>query len=112
MAHPQGKHPAVAIERDIGQKLETCQLGGDCPFEPALRQLSEEQHDRIKSEGALATQIDAVLGTAKRACLDLEELSRRVREIEFQMRMRRLVDLAIMSIGASLGGFLAKLFLQ
>lgn len=97
---------------NLGKDLEVCRLGQDCPFEGAVRRLEREQHDRIDSEAGLAVRIDEMIGKVTGLCRELEELTRRVRELEFHIRKARLVDLAIMSIGAGLGGFLAKMLMQ
>jgi hypothetical protein len=100
-------------DNELGQKLQSCNLGTDCPFEPALRRLQDEQHQRIKSESALATSLDKVSDRAQAVSLELEAVSRKLRdfthEFERHIRQHRYFDLAVISIGAAIGGFLAKI---
>jgi hypothetical protein len=104
--------PAAATADSLGRKLEACQLGNDCPFEPAVRLLEQERHVRIQEESALTIQIDEVLKQVKKVINAVDELGRRVGDVEHHIRKSRLVDLAIMGIGAGLGGLLAKFFTQ
>lgn len=101
---------------ELGKKLEQCNLGTDCPFEPALRRLQDEQHQRIRSEAALATALDAVANKAQEVFLELEKVQRQLRDFthdfERHIKQHRLFDLAVVSIGATIGGFLAKLLVH
>lgn len=98
---------------ELGKKLADCNLGADCPFEPALRRLQDEQHQRIRSEAALATALDGVADKAQQVSLALEEVQRKLRDFthdfERHIKEHRYLELAFISVGAALGGFLAKL---
>lgn len=101
---------------ELGKRLEQCNLGGDCPFEGALRRLQDEQHQRIQSEAALAAALDAVADKAQKLYLEFEGVQRKLRDFvhdfERHIRQHRYFDLAVISIGAAIGGFLAKLIVQ
>lgn len=103
-------------DNEIGKAFEECNLGTDCPFEKALRRLEDEQHQRIRSEAALATALDGVANKAQQVYLDLEKVQRALRDFthDFQrhLRQHRYLDLAVISIGAAIGGFLAKIIVQ
>lgn len=103
-------------DNEIGRKIETCNLGSDCPFEPALKRLQLEQHERIRSEAALATSLDAVADKAQKVYLQLEAFERKWRDLthdfERHIKQHRYVELAIISIGAAFGGFIAKLIVN
>ena len=102
----------VSNPQELGRKLEACELGSDCPFEGAVRRLEKEQHDRIASESTLAVQIDVLAAKIEKLVTTTETQTLRIQHLEFYLRIRRLVDLAVLGIGAGLGGFLAKLLVQ
>lgn len=99
--------------RNLGKELQRCNLGDDCPFEGALARLEQEQHERIKMESQLAISIDTVSDKAQKASLQLEKFERQLRdfthEFELHLKKHRYFDLAVITIGATIGGFLAKL---
>lgn len=103
-------------DNPIGKAFDACELGRDCPFEKALHQLEDEQHQRIRSEAALATALDGVANKAQQVYLDLEKVQRALRdfthEFEKHLRQHRYLDLAVISAGAAIGGFIAKLIVQ
>lgn len=108
--------PGNGHDDPLGKAFNECDLGRDCPFEKALRQLQDEQHQRIRSEAALATALDGVANKAQQVYLDLEKVQRALRDFthDFQrhLRQHRYLDLAVISIGAAIGGFLAKIIVQ
>ena len=101
---------------ELGRKLEACKLGPDCPFEPALKRLQLEQHERINSEAALASALDAVANKAQAVYLQLEAFERKWRDLshdfERHIKQHRYLELAVISVGAALGGFLGKLIVH
>lgn len=105
---------------ELGKRVESCRLGNsDCPFESALQQLQREQHERIQSESELAVTIDDVRNKAEelfskfqKYCEQFDELGRKVADYKHDLQAHidrhRGIDLAIISIGAAIGGFVAK----
>jgi hypothetical protein len=98
---------------DIGEQVEKCNLGDECPFERALEQLKDEQHDRIKAEATLAVSVDDIITKVRNLQLEIEKFERLLRDFrhdfERHLRTHRYIDLAIISIGGAIGGFIAKL---
>jgi hypothetical protein len=84
----------------LGDDAEQCALGSDCPFEPSLRRLQAERHDRVAVEGQLAASIDhlgdklslSALANEKLA-LDVEKLSRKL--VDLEAVPARVTELAI-----------------
>jgi hypothetical protein len=112
---------------ELGKTLDSCKLGTDCPFEDALRRLQDEQSARIQSEAALAVSLDTVADKAQKVFFELETMQRELdnfkhefqrklgdftREFDRHIKQGRYVELAIISFGAALGGFIAKLIVQ
>lgn len=97
----------------LGKRISKCELGDACPFEGALQRLEEEQHERIGAESALALQIERVAKNAQIANLEIEKFGRALRDLthdlEKHIRSHRYLDLAVITIAATIGGFLANI---
>jgi hypothetical protein len=102
-------------DEEIGRRLVRCALGDDCPFEPALARLQKEQHERIQSESALAVSIDEVSKKAQKLFEQFDEYCRKLEDYRHDLQAHidrhRKFDVAIIAIGATVGGFAARWFI-
>lgn len=99
----------------LGVELETCEMGEDCPFAPAMQRLKDEQHQRIRAESALACSLDAMADKLQNLTNELESLRRKVadyaHELQSHVARHRRLDTAIIVLASVIGGALAKVLL-
>ncbi|MFA5634667.1 MAG: hypothetical protein WC977_02065 [Anaerovoracaceae bacterium] len=97
---------------DLGQSLQPCKLGDDCPYAGSMRWLFDERLKREQTEGQIVSRVDILSDKLKAAILLVEKFERMVLDLQFEFnkhkRTHRLFELAVLALAAGAGGFFAR----
>jgi hypothetical protein len=97
---------------DLGQSLQPCKLGDDCPYAGSMRWLFDERLKREQTEGQIVARVDILSDKLKAAILLVEKFERMVLDLQFEFnkhkRTHRLFELAVLALAAGAGGFFAR----
>lgn len=67
---------------DVGERVDRCSLGDDCPYAGSMRWLANERLKREQVEGELAGTVDRLADEVKRATLSVQALKNELHELD------------------------------
>ena len=99
---------------DLGKALEPCALGADCPFEPSMRQLELERHNRQEVDAEICVRddklSDELLGAIKLVREFQITFAALEKDFRSHLRSHRWIEVVVMGLAAGAGGFLTRYF--
>lgn len=97
---------------DLGQSLNPCKLGDDCPYAGSMRWLFDERLRREQTEQVIVTRVDTLADKLQTTILLVEKFQRTLLDLEFELhrhiKTHRLFELAVLALAAGAGGFFAR----
>lgn len=82
------KRPGNGDDPSLGQQVEQCTLGDDCPYKGAMRFLHDQRLERVQVEEELAVAIDSVVNKLKLVSDTLDELKSRFDELQTKLNLK------------------------
>jgi len=103
----RGNGNAKSGDDELGEELERCKLGDDCPYAGSMRWLFDERLQREQVEGELAATVDRLGDHVQRVSLALEALKGSLYELENMVKgktaeLERTLSLRVIEVDAAL----------